>query len=111
VDVVIANIDGTPSLLRNDGGNARGWLIVKLRGRASNRFGLGARIMATTPGLRQIAEVTTSGSIFSASDSRVHFGLGSDTVVSELTITWPSGKTQTLKAVKADQILTVSEPR
>ena len=45
-----------------------------------------------------------------ASDRRVHFGLGKDGVVGEMTITWPSGKTQTLKQVTADQVLTVREP-
>jgi hypothetical protein len=46
----------------------------------------------------------------SASDPRVHFGLGADAVVDELTVTWPSGKVQTLKSVPADQVLTVREP-
>jgi hypothetical protein len=108
LDVVVVNIDSTPSILRNDGGNRRSWLSVRLRGRASNRFGLGARVAATTPGLRQIAEATTSGSIFSASDSRVHFGLGSATEA-DLEIRWPSGKVQTLRAVPANQILVVDE--
>jgi hypothetical protein len=94
LDVVVVNIDSTPSILRNDGGNRRSWLSVRLRGRASNRLGLGARITAVTPELRQIAEATTAGSIFSASDSRVHFGLGSATE-EDLEIRWPSGKVQT----------------
>jgi hypothetical protein len=110
VDVVIVNIDGTPSLLRNDGGNARGWLIVKLRGRASNRLGLGTRITATTPELRQIAEATTSGSIFSASDSRVHFGLGA-AAQADLEIRWPSGKVQAFRGVAANRIVEVDEER
>jgi len=108
LDVVIVNIDGVPSILRNDGGNRRSWMSVKLRGRASNRLGLGARITATTGGLRQVAEANTSGSIFSASDSRVHFGLGS-AKQANLEIRWPSGKVQTLRQVPANQILEVDE--
>ncbi len=110
VDVVIVNIDSTPSILRNDGGNRRRWLSVRLRGRASNRLGLGARITATTPELRQIAEATTSGSVFSASDSRVHFGLGTATKA-DLEVLWPSGKVQTLRQVPTSQILEVDEDR
>jgi hypothetical protein len=110
VDVVIVNIDSTPSILRNDGGNLRSWLSVRLRGRASNRLGLGARITATTPELRQIAEATTSGSVFSASDSRVHFGLGTATKA-DLEVLWPSGKVQTLRQVPTSQILEVDEDR
>jgi hypothetical protein len=108
VDVVVVNIDSTPSILRNDGGNRRSWLTVRLRGRASNRLGLGARVTATTGDLRQIAEATTSGSVFSASDSRVHFGLGSATQA-DVEIRWPSGTVQTLRQVPANRILEVDE--
>jgi hypothetical protein len=108
LDVVVVNIDSLPSILRNDGGSRRSWLCVSLRGRASNRFGLGARVTASTGGLRQIAEATTSGSIFSASDSRVHFGLGSATEA-DLEVRWPSGRVQTMRAVPANQIVVVDE--
>jgi len=39
----------------------------------------------------------------------VHFGLGSEKKSETLEIRWPSGVVQTLKKVKADQILTVTE--
>ncbi len=110
IDLVIVNIDATPSILRNEGGNARNWLSVKLNGTASNRMGLGARIKASAGKLEQIVEATTAGSIFSASDSRVHFGLGNATQV-DLEIRWPSGKVQTLKAVAANRIIEVDEDR
>ena len=108
VDMVIVNIDGTPSVLRNDGGNARNWLTVALRGTTSNRMGQGARITARTQALEQIGDATTAGSIFSASDPRVHFGLGDATRV-DLEIRWPSGTVQTLRNVPANQILEVEE--
>jgi hypothetical protein len=40
----------------------------------------------------------------------VHFGLGPDTTASEVEIIWPSGITQKLEKVKADQVLSVTEP-
>jgi enediyne biosynthesis protein E4 len=108
LDVVVVNIDAIPSILRNDGGNRQSWLSIKLRGRASNRFGLGARVTAITPDRRQIAEATTGGSIFSASDSRVHFGLG-PARRADLEIRWPSGKAQAIPAVPANRIVEVDE--
>src|SRR6185295_2244262 len=42
VDIVIANLDGPPTLLRNDGGNVNHWLTVSLHGTRSNRQGIGA---------------------------------------------------------------------
>ena len=108
LDVVIVNMDATPSILRNEGGNARNWLILRLRGAKSNRPGLGARITATAGGQRMIREATTAGSIFSGSDSRVHFGLGAATQA-DLEIRWPSGGVQVLKAVPANRIVEVNE--
>jgi len=110
IDVVVANIDSTPSILRNDGGNVRNWLTLALRGTTSNRMGLGARVTARAGGLRQIREATTAGSIFSASDARVHFGLGPAGEV-DLEILWPSGKNQTLGGVAVNQVLEVDEER
>jgi hypothetical protein len=108
VDLAVVNIDSTHSILRNEGGNAKNWLIVTLRGTASNRMGLGARVTIHAGGLRQIREATTSGSIFSASDSRVHFGLGTATRA-DVEVRWPSGRIQTLKDVPANEVLEVVE--
>src|SRR5262249_30683727 len=110
LDIVIVNVDGTPSVLRNDGGNARHWLTLKLHGTASNRFGIGARVTARAGSLVQTVEVTTSGSIFSASDSRVHFGLGVATKA-DLEIRWPSGTVQTIAGVSGDRIVEIDEER
>ena len=63
-----------------------------------------------TSGGARYGQVRTAVGYGGASDPRVHFGLGGDTVVSELTVTWPSGKVQTLKNVGADQVLAVREP-
>jgi hypothetical protein len=110
VDIVIVNMDGTPSILRNDGGSARSWLTLRLRGTASNRLGLGSRVTVRTEGLTQVAEATASGSIFSASDSRLHFGLAGATRA-DVEIRWPSGKVQVLRAVPANRVLEVDEDR
>jgi enediyne biosynthesis protein E4 len=110
VDIVIVNLDGTPSVLRNESGNARHWLTLRLHGTASNRFGIGARVTARAGSLVQTAEATTAGSIFSASDSRIHFGVG-DATNADLEIRWPSGKVQTIQGAAADRIVDVDEER
>jgi hypothetical protein len=108
MDVVVLNMDDHPSILRNDGGSTNNWITVRLRGRASNRFGLGARVFARTDSLVQISEATTAGSVYSASDPRVHFGLGRATRL-DLEIRWPSGRIQTLAGVTANRIVEVDE--
>ncbi len=108
IDVVVANLDDGPSILRNDGGNSLNWLTVELRGTRSNRFGLGTRIKMTTPGLEQIAEATTAGSVFSANDPRVHFGLGTAKEAG-IEVFWPSGRTQKFSAVLVNRMVVVDE--
>ncbi len=110
IDIVVANLDDMPSILRNDGGNAKNWLIVRLMGTRSNRFGLGARVMVKTGALQQIGEATTASSIFSANDPRVHFGLG-NAAEAELEVRWPSDKIQNFKNVPANQVVVVDEDR
>ena len=109
-DVVVSVIAGHPELLYNTTANGNHWLLIQTIGTKSNRDGIGTQIKLTSQsGLVQFNEVTTAGSYASSSDKRVHFGLGRDKLVKEITLRWPSGTVQTLHDVKADQILTVTE--
>ena len=110
LDIAINCNHGTAVILRNQG-NANHWLMVNTVGSSSNRDGAGTRLrIVGESGLEQHAMVSTAGSYLSASDKRVHFGLGADRTVRLLELTWPSGAVQSLEAVAADQILTVHEP-
>jgi hypothetical protein len=110
VDVVVTALDGALELWRNRSPAPRHWLLVDAVGRKSNRDGMGAKVKVVTASGAQHNHVNTAVGYGGASDRRVHFGLGPETVVKELTIQWPSGKTQTLKQVAADRVLTVREP-
>jgi len=110
IDVVVSCLDGKPMLLRNQG-SPNHWLTIDTVGTASNRDGIGARLhLVGESGASQYATVTTGGSYFSASDKRVHFGLGGDRTVRSLEIAWPSGIVQKLDNPAVDRILTVREP-
>ena len=104
IDSVIAVLGGQPLVYFNRP-NANHWLILELVGRRSNRSGIGATVRVGN----QWAYTTTTGSYLSASDSRVHFGLGKESRVT-VEILWPSRKRQTVRDVAANQILTVEEP-
>jgi hypothetical protein len=111
MDIAINCRDGRALVLMNRGGNGNHWLIVNTIGQKSNRDGIGARIrLVSESGFEQHGFVSTAGSYASASDKRVHFGLGQDTAVRLVEITWPSGTVQRQERVKADQVLTVREP-
>jgi len=52
--------------------------------------------------------VTAQSSFYSADDRRLHFGLGESTSA-DLTIRWPSGATEKIPNVEADQLVVVRE--
>ena len=109
IDVFVTALDDVPLLLRNDSRGTGHWLQVRLEGTKSNRDGVGARVTITVGGQRQVRERTGGGSYLSASDPRLHFGLGSATKVDVLEVRWPSGQTDVLRNVAADQVIAVKE--
>jgi hypothetical protein len=110
LDAVVTTNDGPAYVLHNEIATINHWLLLKLVGHKSNRDAIGAQIKIVTSDGPQYAMVTTAGSYLSSGDKRVHFGLGKQAQVSTLDIRWPSGITQTLKDVRADQILQIDEP-
>ena len=111
VDVVVSVIGEAAEVLYNVTADAGHRLDLQLRGRKSNRDGLGATVRLTgASGRVQYNHVTTAVGYASSSDKRVHFGLGEDRSAREIEIRWPSGTTQILKDVAADQLLEVKEP-
>lgn len=110
IDIVINDLDGPPMLLRNEGGSKAGhWIRLRLSGTKSNRNAVGALVRVRTADLVQVDEVRSGDSYLSHSEWTMHFGLGSATVVDEISIRWPSGQSQTLRKVRADQVLEIRE--
>jgi hypothetical protein len=110
LDVLEVNLNEPARLLRNDGGNRGNWVMIRLVGTASNRDGIGARVLLTAGGKTQTRwRVSTSGYL-SSSDPRLHFGLGDAARIDRITIRWPSGKVQTLEGQRPNQVITVKEP-
>ena len=111
VDIAVNCNDGPALLLNNRGGTGNHWLIVDTEGVRSNRDGIGSRIrIVTESGAEQFGFVSTAGSYASASDKRVHFGLGKESKVRLLEIRWPSGTIQRIPNVVADRIFKIREP-
>ncbi len=107
-DVVMTSLGGHPQVLFNNGGKTGGkahWLVISLRGTRSNRDGFGARVQVNG----QTRYATSAGSYLSASDKRLHFGLGA-AETAKVEVVWPSGIHQTLNEVHANQFLEVREP-
>jgi hypothetical protein len=79
------------------------WLILRLEGRSSNRDAVGARVAVHANGRRFFAWRMGGGSYQSASDPRIHFGLGEIDRVESVEVTWPSGKTDRYPGLGVDR--------
>jgi hypothetical protein len=112
IDIVVNDLDGPPMLLRNDGGSKAGhWISLLLRGTKSNRNAVGAKAWLTAGKMTQVDEVRSGDSYLSHSDWRLHFGLGTATVVDQIGIRWPSGKKETFWNLPADRVIQIIEGR
>jgi len=108
IDILIMNMNEPPSLLRNDLSGGGHWLKVSLVGTRSNRSAIGSVVTATYGGRKQAQASLASTSYLSAGDRRLHFGLGS-AETADLEISWPSGAREGVKAVRANQLVTIKE--
>jgi hypothetical protein len=110
IDVVINNMDSTPTLLRNVVKNSNHWVTLKLvGGPKSPRDAVGTKAFVTTGAIRQRGDVFSGGSYASSSDQRLHFGLGAATRVDKVEIHWPSGTKEQIMLPAVDRIYTVVE--
>jgi enediyne biosynthesis protein E4 len=111
IEIAVNVLNGPAMLLKAQPVAGNHWLLINTVGSESNRDGIGARVrLVSGSGWEQFGLVTTAGSYLSASDKRVHFGLGREKSIALLEVLWPSGAKQRLENVAADQTLTVREP-
>ncbi|HMJ21488.1 MAG TPA: CRTAC1 family protein [Terriglobales bacterium] len=111
VDVVVNNLDGPPSVLRNDGGNRNNWIMIKCVGTRSNRSAIGTRVKVTSGGHSQIDEVMSASGYYSQNDLRLHFGLGRATQADVVDLSWPSGLKESFRNLPANHLFVLQETK
>lgn len=107
IDLLIINLNDTPKLLRNDGGNKNKWLIVQAKLPGGKSDAVGARVTVTSGELKQCRDLIPVTGYLSQADPRGHFGLGQMSEGVTVEVRWPDRKTTKLEDVKTNQILTV----
>ncbi|MDX1980320.1 MAG: CRTAC1 family protein [Bryobacteraceae bacterium] len=108
LDILIMNMNQTPSLLRNDLQAGASWLGVRLEGRQSNRSAIGATVTATFGGKPLAQAVMAQSSFYSVNDRRLHFGLGS-AKTADIEIRWPGGRVEEVRNLRAGQQYIIRE--
>ncbi len=107
LDLVIANLNDRPTLLRNDGGNQNNWLKIDARLRGGKSIAVGARITVKASGITQLQELSPVTGYLSQMDPRPNFGLGQADKVDSVVIRWPDGQSTELHDVAINQVLQV----
>jgi hypothetical protein len=104
-DVVLHNFFRNPlvALLNRAAGTNR-WIRIRLRGVASNRFGIGARVAVSG----RVQEMSGGGGYLSAQAPELHFGLGT-MERADVEVRWPSGRTESYFGLTAGRLHTLRE--
>lgn len=110
IDVVINNLDGPPTLLRDIDPDHNHWVEFRLIGGPGEpRDAIGASVFLTARGITQRGDVLSGGSFASSNDLRVHFGLGQATRIDRVELTWPGGRKEKVAVPTPDCIYTIEQ--
>jgi hypothetical protein len=109
VDILVANLNAAPCLIRNQGGSAQNWLTVAPLRKDTGMVALCATVRVKAGGLVMMAPAIGVNGYLVSSDPRPHFGLGKAAVAESVEIIWPDGTHQTLSNVAANQVLKVRQ--
>src|ERR1019366_1637703 len=109
LDIVYTNYEGDVTVLRNDCDTGH-VVNVDLRGTVSNRFGVGATVRIESALGVQARQLVLARGYMSSSEPMLHFGLGGDTSIRRMVVTWPSGHVQEFENLGVDRRYTITEP-
>ncbi len=109
LDLLVVNAGQPADLLRNEGGNARNSLLVRLVGVTANPDGIGAELTLTVGGHKLVRQVKAGSSYLAQNDLRVHFGMGDSKTAERLEVRWPGGGVEVIDNIQGNRILTVRQ--
>ena len=109
LDIIVSHLDlqATPVLLRNDGGNKNHWLGMTLVGKGGPASVIGAKVTARAGDLTQVKINQWATTYLSFNDPRLLFGLGHNSAVGQIEIRWPDGEKEYFEPQVVDQYITV----
>jgi enediyne biosynthesis protein E4 len=114
LDYVVNNLDDEAFILKNTtvekSKKTSNFLRIKLKGKIGNLNAIGAKVEIWANGKYQFIENFLTRGYASTVDPVVHFGLGSDTHVDSVKITWPAiGKISVVKNIAANTTINLDE--
>ena len=113
LDLVVNNINSTAFLYRNDSnkGSENNYLTIKLVGEGKNTLGVGAKVKVYANHQVQYLEQMPTRGYQSSVSPTLHFGFGKSSKIDSITVIWLSGKMETLKDQKTNQVISFDEKK
>jgi len=106
-DLVVSNMDDSPTLLENRQRTGRHWIAFRVVSPATNRFAIGAKLTLDVGGRKQLREIRSGGSYLSQSDLRPLFGLGDYSGTVDVEVRMPGGRRFQWQALAIDRLHTL----
>jgi hypothetical protein len=106
LDLVINNIDSKASLFKNET-KGTNYLRIALKGPEKNPLGLGTKVTLKQGQNTQVQELTLTRGFQSSSEPILHFGLGTNSIIEELQVTWSDGTEQIIENPEINQLLSL----
>lgn len=103
LDLALAQVGGSPLLLRNEQATGHHWLRLELVGRAPNLDAIGAWVEVEVGGMVQRHQVMPTRSYLSQVEKALTFGLGTAEALDRVEVFWPGGETQVLEGLEIDR--------
>jgi hypothetical protein len=111
LDYVVNNINDSASVFRNNTVQVKktesNFLRIRLQSDSTNTDGFGAFVKIEYNGKLQVCEQTPYRGYLSTIEKIIHFGLGKDSIINTIAITWPDGGIQTEHNIRANQVITI----
>ena len=106
LDLVVNNVNQEAFVMENTlkGGN---YLKINFEGNPKNKFGIGAKAIVFNNKGKSVQENMATRGFMSATDNSLNFGVGKDSIIDSIQIIWAKGKFETLRKIKANQVLKV----
>ncbi len=112
LDVIVATMDSTPTLLQNVSAANNNWLSVKLIGDVSKKTpkdALGSTVFVKTSKTRQRFDLTSGASYASQNEQTIHVGLGDAAKIDRLEVVWANGQKEEFTIDKINVLLTLKQ--
>ena len=106
-DIVVANIQGSPRIYRNEAPRTGSWLQVRVLDPSLRRDAIGARVGVDVQGRTRWRTIRHSSSYLSSEPPLAHFSLESGQRVEAIRVEWPGGPEERFEGGPSDRRVTL----